>query len=213
MLGLRGLRLAVLFPQLYEMQVRAIIAAALEVGAGGERPIVEVMLPLVAYETELALAREAVERAAQAALEGRRREVEYRVGTMIELPRACLIAGRIAAHADFFSFGTNDLTQTDDRLLARRRRGRLPDRVPEPRVDRREPVRDDRQPGVGRADADRGRARARRPTRISGSAYAASTAGDPDSIEFFERVGLDYVSCSPFRVPIARVASAQATAA
>ena len=116
MLGLRGLRLAVLFPQLYEMQVRAIVAAALEVGASGERPIVEVMLPLVAYETELALAREAVERAAQAALEGAEGEVEYEIGTMIELPRACLVAGRIAAHADFFSFGTNDLTQTTDGL-------------------------------------------------------------------------------------------------
>ena len=138
--------------------------------------------------------------------------IEYHVGTMIELPRACLIAGRIATHADFFSFGTNDLTQTaigfsrDDVergfLTTYLTRG-LIDASPFETID---------EPGVGelmRLAAERGRGA----NPALGLGVCGEHAGDPQSIEFFERVGLDYVSCSPYRVPIARVASAQATAA
>ena len=112
MLGTRGVRLAVLYPPIYEMQVRAIVEAAAAVAARGEQPEVEIMVPLIAYETELEQVRERIVRAADEALERAGREVPYLIGTMLELPRACLVADRIALHADFLSFGTNDLTQT-----------------------------------------------------------------------------------------------------
>ena len=116
MLGMRGIRLGVVFPELYEMQAKAIVEAMLEVDAAAERTTVEIMLPLVAYETELALVRGQIVAAVEATLESAGERVDYEIGTMIELPRACLVADRIAAHTDFFSFGTNDLTQTTDGL-------------------------------------------------------------------------------------------------
>ena len=163
-------------PPLYEMQVRAIVGAALEV-AGRATPRARDHAAADRLRAELAALREVVESGGERGDERRRRDVEYHVGTMIELPRACLIAGRIATHADFFSFGTNDLTQTAIGFSRDDVEARLSDHLPEPRVDRREPVRDDRRAGSGRADAARGRARAGAPTRRSGSAYAASTAG------------------------------------
>ncbi len=200
MLGTRGVRLGILFPALYEMQVRALFAAAARVP--GSR--IEVMVPLVAYERELALARGLVDRvAADVGVE------DYAVGTMIELPRACVQADRIAADADFFSFGTNDLTQTalgfsrDDiegRLLARYIDVGILDRSPFETLD---------TPGVGqliRMGAWLGReARLELTLGVCGE-----HGGDPDSIEFLNASGIDYVSCSPYRVPIARVAAAQA---
>ena len=146
-----------------------------------------------------------------AAEEGFEHGRDFSVGTMIELPRACFVAGEIAAHADFFSFGTNDLTQTGARLLARRHRGPDHAALHGPRDPRALAVRDDRRGGRRRARrasrVERGRARA--PGLEVG--ICGEHGGDPDSIRFFHAAGLDYVSCSPFRVPIARVAAAQAT--
>jgi pyruvate, orthophosphate dikinase len=206
MLGTRGVRLGVLHPEIYEMQVRAIIRAATAVEKrSGRPPRLEVMIPLVAYEKELELTRALVERVA--AEEGP--EVEVAVGTMIELPRACFVADRIARVADFFSFGTNDLTQTalgfsrDDvegKFLARYMERKIVDRSPFETID---------SVGVGwlvRLAAWTGREA--RPEL--GLGICGEHGGDPDSVGFFHNAGLDYVSCSPYRVPIARVAAGQA---
>jgi len=203
MLGTRGVRLGILFPDLYEMQVRALFAAAARV----PRANLEVMVPLVAYERELELARGLIDRvAADVGFTG------YQVGTMIELPRACFQADRIAREADFFSFGTNDLTQTglgfsrDDiegRLLARYIDVKILDRSPFETLD---------TPGVGqmlRMGAWLGRS-TRSDLKLG---VCGEHGGDPDSIAFFDESGIDYVSCSPYRVPIARVAAAQAAIA
>ncbi len=203
MLGTRGVRLGVLWPALYEMQVRALLAAAARVPGSH----VEVMIPLVAYERELELIRGLVERVASEVGTDGRGKLE--IGTMIELPRACLQADMIAADADFFSFGTNDLTQTalgfsrDDiegRLLARYIDVKILDRSPFETLD---------TPGVGqliRMGAWLGRKT--KPGLSLG--VCGEHGGDPDSIEFLNASGIDYVSCSPYRVPIARVAAAQA---
>jgi pyruvate,orthophosphate dikinase len=209
MLGTRGVRLAVLYPPVYEMQVKAIIGAAAAAAAEGDEPEIEIMLPLIAYETELERVRAFIERAAERAQSEVSRLVPYTVGTMLELPRACLVAGRIARHADFFSFGTNDLTQTAIGLSRDDVEGRfigayidrgLLDRSPFETID---------EPGVGelvRFAAERGR-EANPELRLG---VCGEHGGDPASVGFFHRVGLDYVSCSPYRVPIARVAAAQA---
>ncbi len=209
MLGTRGVRLAFLYPQIYEMQVRAVIGAAAEASEAGDSPVVEIMIPLVAYETELRQLREHVVNVAEEARETAGSEVPYSVGTMIELPRACLIAGHIARHADFFSFGTNDLTQTtiglsrDDvegSFMPSYLAGRIIDRSPFEVID---------GPGVGelvRIGAERGRAA--NPDLKLG--ICGEHGGDPTSIRFFDSIGLDYVSCSPYRTPVARVAAAQA---
>ena len=212
MIGTRGVRLAVLYPQVYEMQVRALIGAAAAAAEGGTPPHVEIMLPLVAYETELQQLREVVERAAEATMAELGAEVPYSVGTMIELPRACLVADRLAASADFFSFGTNDLTQTvlgfsrDDvegSFLPVYLDRRIIDRSPFETLD---------GPGVGRLIelAVEG-GRSGNPEISLG--VCGEHGGDPASVRFFHEAGLDYVSCSPYRVPIARVAAAQAAVA
>ncbi|HEX3519475.1 MAG TPA: pyruvate, phosphate dikinase [Solirubrobacteraceae bacterium] len=200
MLGTRGVRLGLLFPELYEMQVRALFAAAARVPSAR----IEVMVPLVAYERELSLMRGLIERVA-----GEHAHGDYLIGTMIELPRACFQADRIAGEADFFSFGTNDLTQTalgfsrDDiegRVLARYIDVKILDRSPFETLD---------TPGVGqmvRMGAWLGRSR--KPELKLG--VCGEHGGDPDSIDFLHHSGIDYVSCSPYRVPIARVAAAQA---
>ena len=170
------------------------------------------MLPLIAYETELEQVREQVVRAAEETKQELGTDVTYHVGTMLELPRACLIAGRIARHADFFSFGTNDLTQTATGLS----RDDVEGRFLGPYIDRgildHSPFETLDEPGVGQLVAmgvERGRAA--NPELTMG--ICGEHGGDPDSIRFFHRAGLDYVSCSPYRVPIARVAAAQAAAA
>ncbi len=214
MLGTRGCRLGLLFPEIYEMQVRAIVSAALAVrDREGGAPELEIMVPLVDYERELVEMRELVERTAAAAVERAGADpLPFAVGTMIELPRACLVGERLAAHADFFSFGTNDLTQTtlgfsrDDsegRFLSEYLRRRIVTRSPFETIDR---------DGVGalvRMAVERGR----RQRPDLGLGICGEHGGDPDSIAFFHAAGLDYVSCSPFRVPIARVAAAQAAIA
>ena len=211
MLGTRGCRLGLLFPEIYEMQVGAIAAAAVAVREReGEAPRLEVMIPLVDYERELRAMRELVERTASAAFERLGAEpVPFEVGTMIELPRACLVAGLLAGEASFFSFGTNDLTQTtlgfsrDDsegRFLSEYLRRKIVERSPFETID---------ADGVGelvRTAVERGR----RARPDLGLGICGEHGGDPDSVAFFHAAGLDYVSCSPFRVPIARVAAAQA---
>ncbi|MEA2364064.1 MAG: pyruvate, orthophosphate dikinase [Thermoleophilaceae bacterium] len=206
MLGTRGVRLGVLHPEVYEMQVRAIVRAALAVA---EPPQVEIMIPLVAYEKELELMRELVERVRDE--EGGER-LDLLIGTMIELPRACFVADRIAAHADFFSFGTNDLTQTALGFSRDDTEGRILTRYIERKVVDRSPFETIDKPGVGwlvRLAAWVGREAS--PDLKLG--ICGEHGGDPDSIAFFQLAGLDYVSCSPYRVPIARVAAAQAALA
>ncbi len=211
MLGHRGCRLGVSYPEIYEMQVRAIFEAACEVAKAGEAPIVEVMHPLVAKGEEMAYLRELTDRVARQVLAERGMELEYKVGAMIELPRAALRADDLAQTAEFFSFGTNDLTQTtfgisrDDfgKFLAVYLQKGLMTKDPFVSLD---------QEGVGELIGIAAeRARAARPGVKLG--ICGEHGGDPASIAFCERTGLDYVSCSPYRVPIARLAAAQAALA
>jgi pyruvate,orthophosphate dikinase len=209
MLGTRGIRLGILFPQVYEMQVRALIGAAAEAARAGDASHLEIMLPLVAYEAELEVLRAVVVAAADEARREAGVEVSYSVGTMIELPRACLIADRIAAHADFFSFGTNDLTQTTLGFSRDDVEGSFIPTYLERRILDRSPFETLDGPGVGelvRIGAERGREA--NPDLTCG--VCGEHGGDPESVRFFHSIGLDYVSCSPYRVPIARLAAAQA---
>jgi pyruvate,orthophosphate dikinase len=212
MLGLRGIRLAVMFGEIYEMQAKAIVEAMLEVAGPQDRATVEIMLPLVAYETELALVRGRIVRAVEAALESASERVPYEIGTMIELPRACLVADRIAADADFFSFGTNDLTQTAAGLSRDDAEGGFLNVYLERGLLDRSPFESLDTPGVG-ALVEIAAKRGRETKADLSLGICGEHGGDPESIRFFERVGLDYVSCSPYRVPIARVAAAQAVLA
>jgi pyruvate,orthophosphate dikinase len=203
MLGTRGVRLGILYPEVYEMQVRAIVRAAHKLE---EPPKVEVMIPLVAYEKELELMRELVERVNEEETGGM---LELEVGTMIELPRACFVADRIASHADFFSFGTNDLTQTALGFSRDDAEGGFLNPYLEKKILDRSPFETIDKLGVGwlvRLAAWVGREENAELTL----GICGEHGGDPDSIEFFQLAGLDYVSCSPYRVPIARVAAAQA---
>ncbi len=209
MLGHRGCRLGVSYPEIYEMQVRAIFEAACEIAESGKTaPIPEIMHPLVAKGEEMKYLRVLTDRVAQAVLKERGQTIEYQVGTMVELPRAAIRAGDLAEHAEFFSFGTNDLTQTTFGI-SRDDSGRFLNAYLEKGIFERDPFVTLDQEGVGdliRIGAERGRA-VRPDVKIG---ICGEHGGDPASIEFCERIGLDYVSCSPFRVPIARLAAAQA---
>ena len=211
MLGTRGVRLGVLHPEIYEMQVRAIARAARAVREhGGAGPRLEIMIPLVAYERELEFARARV--VSIAAEEGLAPGRDFAVGTMIELPRACLIADRIAGHADFFSFGTNDLTQTAIGFSRDDIEGRIIPRYVEEKIVDGSPFATIDEAGVGELVLVAVRlGRQARPDLELG--VCGEHGGDPNSIRFFHLAGLDYVSCSPFRLPIARVAAAQAAIA
>jgi pyruvate,orthophosphate dikinase len=168
------------------------------------------MIPLVDYERELELMRDLVSKTAEEAIaEAGADPIAFEVGTMIELPRACLVADRIAAHADFFSFGTNDLTQTALGFSRDDVEGKFLEPYTEKEIVDRSPFETIDVPGVGtlvRTAVDKARATGKRVTL----GVCGEHGGDPDSIRFFAEIGLDYVSCSPFRVPIARVAAAQA---
>jgi pyruvate,orthophosphate dikinase len=209
MLGLRGCRLGIVYPEIYEMQVQAIVEAALEVEARtGAAVVPEIMVPLVGSPRELELVGERLRAVAERVLAEKGRELDYLLGTMIELPRAALRAGEIARHAAFFSFGTNDLTQMT-LGLSRDDSGKFLDAYLEAGIFPTDPFRSLDVEGVGelvRIACERGRAT--RPDLKLG--ICGEHGGDPASIAFCEEVGLDYVSCSPYRVPIARLAAAQA---
>ncbi|AQP48664.1 pyruvate, phosphate dikinase [Tessaracoccus aquimaris] len=210
MLGTRGVRLAMLYPEIPDMQARAIVRAALAVlDREGETVGVEIMIPLVALSQELDTQRQIVVAAVEDELAKAGRQLDYTVGTMIELPRAALVADQIAKYADFFSFGTNDLTQTaigisrDDA-----ENGFLTTYVME-RVLERNPFESIDVDGVGAlVEIGVEKGRSVKPGLKTG--VCGEHGGDPDSITFFNSAGLDYVSCSPFRVPIARFAAARA---
>ena len=211
MLGHRGCRLGVSYPEIYEMQVRAIFEAACEVARQGEAPIVEVMHPLVAKGEEMAYLRQLTDRVARQVLEEQGMELPYAVGAMIELPRAALRADDLARTAEFFSFGTNDLTQTTFGI-SRDDSGKFLAAYLDKGIFEKDPFVSLDQDGVGdliRIAAER--ARSVRPEAKLG--ICGEHGGDPASIGFCERAGLDYVSCSPYRVPIARLAAAQAALA
>jgi len=209
MLGHRGCRLGVTYPEIYEMQARAIFEAAVIVAEkSGEAPIPEVMIPLVGTRRELELMKAVVDKAAQAVFADKGRTIDYLVGTMIELPRAALKAGEIAEAGQFFSFGTNDLTQTT-LGVSRDDAGRFLGAYVEKGIYARDPFVSIDVEGVGELielAAERGRKT--RPEIKLG--ICGEHGGDPASIAFCEKVGLDYVSASPYRVPIARLAAAQA---
>ncbi|MFN0091144.1 MAG: pyruvate, phosphate dikinase [Acidimicrobiales bacterium] len=211
MIGTRGVRLGIIKDGLYRMQVRALCQAAAHRADVGGRPIIEIMIPLVVSRNELAFVREWVEEEVAAVLGGRT-DVEVTIGTMIETPRAALRADEIAEAADFFSFGTNDLTQMCFGFSRDDVEGRLMGAYVDNGLLPRNPFETIDLGGVGelvRLGVERGRAA--RPGLKMG--VCGEHGGDPESIRFFYDVGVDYVSCSPFRVPIARLASAQAVLA
>jgi pyruvate,orthophosphate dikinase len=209
MLGHRGCRLGVTYPEIYEMQARAIFEAALDVAKEtGKAPVPEVMIPLVATKRELELMRAAVVSTAEKVFSERKAQVDYLVGTMIELPRAALRASEIAEEAEFFSFGTNDLTQTA-LGISRDDAARFLKTYEEKGIYEKDPFVSIDRDGVGELVAiGVQRGRAKRPRIKLG--VCGEHGGDPASIFFFEETGLDYVSASPFRVPVARLAAAHA---
>mgnify|MGYP000180111784 FL=1 len=210
MLGTRGCRLAMLYPEIPAMQTRAIIRAALAVlEREGETIGVEIMIPLVALSKELEIQREIVERTVAEELKAAGKDLEVTVGTMIELPRAALVADQIAEYADFFSFGTNDLTQTGIGISRDDAENGFLTQYVTSKVLERNPFESIDVDGVGQlVDIGVAKGRSVKPNLKTG--VCGEHGGDPDSVEFFQSVGLDYVSCSPYRVPIARFAAAKA---
>jgi pyruvate,orthophosphate dikinase len=209
MLGHRGCRLGISYPEIYEMQARAIFEAALAIAEETGEPVVpEIMIPLVGTRKELDITRAQVERVAKEVLDSAGKKLDYLIGTMIELPRAALTAGSIAEAADFFSFGTNDLTQTTFGL-SRDDAGKFLPHYVEAGILPKDPFVSLDIEGVGalvQIAVERGRKT--KPDIKLG--ICGEHGGDPSSIAFCEKVGLDYVSCSPYRVPVARLAAAQA---
>jgi pyruvate,orthophosphate dikinase len=209
MLGLRGVRLSILYPEIVEMQVTAIMEAAAEAQQRGYDPHVEIMIPLVGHVNELRVVRENLERIAKEVMAHEGVYIDYKFGTMIEIPRAALTAAEIARHAQFFSFGTNDLTQTVFGFSRDDAEGKFLAYYVEQKILPDNPfVTLDRE-GVGKLIemAVRAGRAARRELKVG---ICGEHGGDPASIEFCHELGLDYVSCSPYRVPIARLAAAQA---
>ncbi len=210
MLGMRGCRLGIVWPEIYRMQVQAIISAALIVKAQtGQPPLVEIMIPLVGFEEELRVMREEVDEAAAEVMLAADDHVDYLVGTMIEVPRAALTADEIARQADFFSFGTNDLTQATLAFSRDDAEGKFLTRYLSRNILSANPFETLDQDGVGKliqmaADLSR----AVKPDIKLG--ICGEHGGDPESVKFCHRAGLDYVSCSPYRVQVARIAAGQA---
>lgn len=209
MLGHRGCRLAVTFPEIYQMQVRAIAEAACEVVKNGQKLIPEIMIPLIATDKELESLRKLTVDEVEKVQKEKSVKFEYLVGTMIELPRAAVTADQIALHADFFSFGTNDLTQTT-LGLSRDDAGKFLGSYVSQGLLPKDPFVSIDQPGVG-ALVKMGVTLGRQAKPNLKVGVCGEHGGDPESITFFDRAGLDYVSCSPYRVPIARLAAARAT--
>ena len=209
--GFRDYRLGLVFPEVTRMQCRAIFEAACQVQGEKRKVTLEIMVPLVSLSEELRQQRELIDEVATQVMGEQGMTVEYHVGTMIELPRAALMAESIAAHADFFSFGTNDLTQTTFGL-SRDDSGRFLPTYIERRILPDDPFQVLDREGVGqlvRIGSERGRA-AKPDLKIG---ICGEHGGDPSSIAFCHEINLDYVSCSPFRLPVARLAAAQAALA
>ena len=209
MLGLRGCRLGLLYPDIYRTQARAIIEAAVNRKRRGGDPVVEIMVPLVSTREELSVVEGYVREEAEAVLEKKGVGLDYLVGTMIELPRAAIAADEIAEHAEFFSFGTNDLTQTTYGFSRDDVEGKFLARYIEDKIMETNPFESLDVTGVGELvtiACERGR-KTREDLKLG---ICGEHGGDPESVHFFHRAGLDYVSCSPYRVPLARLAAAQA---
>ncbi len=208
MIGFRGCRVGILYPEIYEMQVRAIIEAAIKLKKEGHNPKPKIMLPLIGHVNEMKVLRERVVKVVEEVFEKEGEKIDYQVGTMIEVPRAALTADQIAEYADFFSFGTNDLTQTtfaysrDDAEATF-----LPYYLKEKILPKEPFITIDRD-GVGKL-VRIGVVLGRKTKSALEIGICGEHGGDPESIEFFHYAGLNYVSCSPFRVPIARLAAAQ----
>ncbi len=216
MLGFRGCRLPIVFPEIGDMQVRAIIEAAVEVKKAGKSVLPEIMIPLVGTVEELVLLKTRTIAVAEAVMKETGTKVEYLVGTMIEVPRAALVADKIAAEAEFFSFGTNDLTQLTFGYSRDDIKGFMPTYLRE-KILPVDPFQSLDVNGVGQLiemGVQKGRiARKETTGEHLKVGICGEHGGDPDSVAFCHKVGLDYVSCSPFRVPIARLAAAQAALA
>ncbi len=209
MLGLRGVRLSIVFPGIVAMQTRAILQAAENVAKRDKRVEPEIMIPLVGHVNELKTVREQLEAVARQVVEEQGVNIPYSFGTMIEIPRAALTAGEIAQHAEFFSFGTNDLTQTTFGFSRDDAEGKFLGKYVEMHILEANPFESLDRTGVGRLMkmcVEEGK----RANKSLKTGICGEHGGDPESIQFCHEMGLDYVSCSPFRVPIARLASAQA---
>jgi len=208
MLGHRGCRLAITYPEIYEMQTRAIFEAAAQLKAEGGNPIPEVMIPLVGTVQELKILKARIREVADQVLAEKGVSIPYTIGTMIEVPRAALVADKIAQEADFFSFGTNDLTQMTFGF-SRDDMGTFLPAYLEQGILEKDPFMTLDQSGVGQlVEIGTQRGRSANPNLKVG--ICGEHGGDPESVKFCHRVGMDYVSCSPYRVPIARLAAAQA---
>ena len=209
MMGHRGCRLAVTYPEIAKMQTRAVIEAAIEVKEEMGYDIVpEIMIPLVGEKKELKFVKDVVVEVAEQVKKEKNSDMQYHIGTMIEIPRAALTADKIAEEAEFFSFGTNDLTQMTFGF-SRDDAGKFLDSYYKAKIYESDPFARLDQEGVGqlvKMAVEKGRAT--RPNLKCG--ICGEHGGDPSSVEFCHKVGLNYVSCSPFRVPIARLAAAQA---
>jgi pyruvate,orthophosphate dikinase len=212
MLGFRGCRLGIVHTEITEMQARAIFEAAVQVAKKGIKVIPEVMIPLVGFQRELALQKEIVERVAKEVLEkAGMKDLKYLIGTMIEIPRGALTADQIAEVAQFFSFGTNDLTQTT-LGMSRDDYTKFSKKYEELKIFKADPFQTIDQEGVGKL-IEQAVKLGRSKNRKLEIGICGEHGGDPSSVEFCYRVGMDYVSCSPYRVPIARLAAAQAAIA
>lgn len=208
MLGQRGCRLGITYPEIYEMQTRAIIEAGIELTVEGKEVIPEIMIPLIAHVNELTFVKERVVKVAEKVMQEKEVKIHYIIGTMIELPRAALTADQIAKEADFFSFGTNDLTQTGFGLSRDDSGNFLPYYI-DKNILEKDPFVAIDQEGIGQLiqiGVEKGR-KTKPDLKIG---ICGEHGGEPSSIEFCHRIGLDYVSCSPYRIPIARLAAAQA---
>ena len=208
MLGHRGCRLGITYPEIYDMQVQAIMEAACQVASEGMEVAPEIMIPLVGTSEELRILRENAEAVVKKVFQEEKTQIEYKIGTMIEIPRSALTADRVAQYADFFSFGTNDLTQMTFGFSRDDAGVFLPEYV-QKEILEKDPFQVLDREGVGllvQMGVDKGR-QARPELKIG---ICGEHGGDPSSIEFCYRAGMNYVSCSPYRVPVARLAAAQA---
>jgi pyruvate,orthophosphate dikinase len=212
MLGLRGVRLSILYPEITRMQVRAIMEAACDLAAEGVDARPEIMIPLVGTLAELRAVKHELEPVAEAVQREKGVHVHYKFGTMIEVPRAALVAGQIARDAEFFSFGTNDLTQTTFGYSRDDAEGKFIVRYLDQKILKANPFETIDRDGVGRLmELAVREGRQTRPDLEIG--ICGEHGGDPESIHLCHELGLNYVSCSPYRVPVARLAAAQAVVA